>query len=278
MRLSISNIAWDPREDEAVARLLRSYSVDAIDIAPSKYFSCPASARDEDVARVRDWWGVRGIEVTGMQSLLFGTQGLNVFGSDSSRSNMLKHLTSICRIGGGLGATRLVFGSPKNRDRAGLTDEDASNIAIPFFSTLGDIAEENGTTICLEPNPVCYGANYMVTNAETALVVREIDHPCIKMQFDTGALTLTNEDPFTALDICASLVGHVHASEPNLVPLGDGVTDHAAMGRALQRCLSGHVVCIEMLGVKNEPQIVSIERALQVAVSHYRKSTLEETV
>ena len=34
MRVAISNIAWDPAEDEDVARLLQRHHVDAIDVAP----------------------------------------------------------------------------------------------------------------------------------------------------------------------------------------------------------------------------------------------------
>ena len=81
MRMAISNIAWDVAEDEVIAQLLDRYGIDAVDVAPGKYFPDPANASDDDIKRVRDWWAERGIEITGMQALLFGTSGLNVFGS-----------------------------------------------------------------------------------------------------------------------------------------------------------------------------------------------------
>ena len=46
---------------------------------------------------------------------------------------MLEHLRAVCRIGAGLGATRLVFGSPKNRDRSGLSDAWHSSRRLAFF-------------------------------------------------------------------------------------------------------------------------------------------------
>ena len=64
MRLAISNIAWDIAEDEAVASLLKKYEVDAIDIAPGKYFPMPALASNSDIQRVEDWWASRGIPAT----------------------------------------------------------------------------------------------------------------------------------------------------------------------------------------------------------------------
>jgi D-psicose/D-tagatose/L-ribulose 3-epimerase len=270
MRIAISNIAWDPREDEAIAVVLRRHGVDAIDVAPGKYFPEPERATEGEIFRVRRWWAERDIEITGMQALLFGTSGLNLFGPAEVRAAMLQRLEAICRIGAGLGATRLVFGSPKNRDRSGLDDGTALEMAVSFFRLLGNLARSHGVLVCLEPNPPRYGANFMTTCAETARVVRETDHPSIRMHFDTGALTINGEDPAAVLEECWPLIGHVHASEPDLVPLGDGGTDHGAMARALAACLPGHVVSIEMAATGNEPHPDSVGRALDVAIRHYR--------
>ena len=270
MRLAISNIAWDISEDASVADLLGKFGVDAVDVAPGKYFPDPASAKDEDIAKVRRWWADHGIEITGMQALLFGTTGLNVFGESKSQEAMLEHLRAVCRIGAGLGATRLVFGSPKNRDRSGLSDAQALEQAVSFFRRVGNTAQEHGVIVCLEPNPTRYGANFMTTSSETAHVVAAVGHEAIRMQFDTGALTINGESPESVLECSPRLIGHVHASEPDLVPLGDGGTDHQLMHRALSQHLPEHLVSIEMVATKEEPHLQSIERALVCAVGCYQ--------
>jgi sugar phosphate isomerase/epimerase len=270
MRLAVSGIAWDIAEDEDVARLLQKYDIDAIDVVPGKYFSEPGIARDEEIVRVKRWWSERGIEITGMQALLFGTTGLNIFGSSYVQEAMLHRLSAVCRIGGGLGASRLVFGSPKNRDRNGLDDQEVMEIAIPFFRKLGDIARSYGVVICLEPNPIRYGANFMINSVETAEVVRQVAHQAIRVQMDTGALTINGEDPMDMLEHSASLIGHIHASEPDLLPLGEGGTDHTAVAESLKQRLPSHVVSIEMLATKSEPHVLSIERSIGVAIRHYR--------
>lgn len=270
MRLAISNIAWDAAEDKDIAKLLKQYHIDAIDVAPGKYFPDPAKATDAEIARVKRWWAERGIEITGMQGLLFGTVGLNIFGSSEVQDAMLQHLGAVCRIGAGLGATRLVFGSPKNRDRNELDDEQAIGIAVPFFRRLGDVAQSYGVVVCLEPNPACYGANFMTTSAETAEVVRQVSHPAIRMQLDTGALAINGEDPGPVLQNNAMLIGHIHASEPGLVTLGDGGSDHNAVAIALHKWLPNHIVSIEMLPAKNETNLSALERAIGVAICYYR--------
>lgn len=273
MRLAISNIAWDVAEDEEIATLLKRFGIDAIDVAPGKYFPNPIEAMPEDILRVKKWWSTQGFEITGMQALLFGTTGLNVFGPPETQDTMLQHLAGVCRIGSGLGAKKLVFGSPKNRDRSGLNDQETMSRAISFFQRLGDIAQFNDVIICLEPNPICYGANFMTTSIETAMVVDAIKHPSIKMQFDTGALYINNENPVSILQNYAHLIGHIHASEANLLPLGDGGTKHAAMALAINQLLPDQVICIEMVATKNEPHVVSIERSLTVAIQHYQNES-----
>jgi len=269
VRVSISNIAWDPVEDDAVAELLEKRGVSAIDVAPGKYFPAPANAAVTDIARVRAAWEARGISIVGMQALLFGTTGLNVFGDDDSRDRMLAHLDHVCRIAAGLGVTPLVFGSPKNRDRGARTDEEVAGLSTAFFRRVGDVARAHGVVVCLEPNPPRYGANFMTTTEETATVVRRVDHAAIRMQLDTGALTITGEDPATLVARHGDLIGHVHASEPGLVPLGDGGTDHRACAAAVSRLTPARTVTIEMVATTNEPHLVSIDRALAVAVAAY---------
>ncbi|WP_341313015.1 TIM barrel protein [Paraburkholderia sp. IMGN_8] len=270
MRIAISNIAWEVANDQQVADILRSYRIDAIDVAPGKYFPEPKAADASDMARVRGWWADRGIEITGMQSLLFGTKGLNLFGTDESQQAMLEHLRAVCRIGSGLGATRLVFGSPRNRDRTGLADDAAHDIAVAFFRRLGDIAADYGVFVCLEPNPPLYGANFMTNSRDTATVVSAVAHPAIRMQLDTGAVTINEEDARDVVAQYARLIGHIHASEPNLVTLGEGGTNHAAVAEVLAELMPEQVVSIEMLAPKNGSAVDAVRRAVGEAVRCYR--------
>lgn len=270
MRIAISNIAWDVADDQQVADILREHRVDAIDVAPSKYFPDLKTADAGDIARVRGWWAERGIEITGMQSLLFGTTGLNVFGTVDSQREMLAHLQAVCRIGAGLGAQRLVFGSPRNRDRTGIADAAAHEIAVTFFRQLGDIAAEQGVFVCLEPNPPCYGANFMTNSGDTASVVSAVAHPSIRMQLDTGAVTINEENAREVVTRYAHLIGHVHASEPNLVTLGEGGTNHRAVAEALTELLPDQVVSIEMLAPKAGSAIDAVRRAVGEAIRCYR--------
>lgn len=270
MRISISNLAWDISEDLDVLSLLKEFQVDAIDIAPGKYFPEPAKATTADIVAVKTWWKEQGVDIIGMQSLLFGTIGLNVFGSQAVQEKLLAHLADICRIGSVLGATRLVFGSPKNRDCSGLSATETERVAQTFFRKLGDIAADQGVIICLEPNPAVYGANFMTTSNETCNVVTGIAHPNIKMQLDTGAVIINQESIEAVVAQAKNVIGHVHISEAQLATVGDTFNGHVALAEVLKTQLATFPATIEMLATKEESHLVSIRRALSHVTSLYR--------
>ena len=245
MRISISNIAWERDEEPQIAELLGRLGVTAVDVAPGKYFPDVAVALDADIRKVRNWWEERDISIYGMQSLLFGTKGLNVFGNADSQERLLQHLRHVCRIAGGLGAKRLVFGSPKNRDRSGLGDKEADDIALHFFGRLGDIARGHGVVITLEPNPVCYGTNWVIATKEAYAFVKELGNPGIAMQLDTGTV-ITNSEGTAEFSEVKDTVGHVHLSEPGLLPLCLAPDKHNGVLRAAAGIAPG-TVTIEML-------------------------------
>ena len=114
----------------------------------------------------------------------------------------------------------------------------------------------------------------MTNSPETLRVVREVDHPAIRMQLDIGSLIINNEEISVLLPQCASLIGHVHVSEPGLVPIGDCETDHAKMANFLNIYLPNHLATIEMLATKAEPHCTSIARSLDLCTFNYRKERL----
>jgi D-psicose/D-tagatose/L-ribulose 3-epimerase len=269
MKLSVSNIAWPTALDAEVGDILVAAGVTSIDVAPGKYFPVPGCATATDIATVRDTWAARGLGIAGMQALLFGTQGLNVFGDTHSQQRMLDHLDSVCRIAAGLGAPYLVFGSPKNRDRTGIEAARAFDLAVDFFTEVGRRAEGHGVAVCLEPNPERYQCNFMTDSASTAAVVRAVDRPSVKMQFDSGAILENGEDPDVVLAAYADIVGHVHISEPGLLPVGEGAASHAPVAAAVNTYLPAKVRCIEMLAPKNGDPIASIQRGVDEVLRVY---------
>jgi sugar phosphate isomerase/epimerase len=266
-RLSISNLAWEPAHDSQVAAILHSHDLRSIDVAPGRYFESPARADPEQIDAVRGAWARSGIQIIGLQSLMFGTQGLNLFGPAEVRNEMLAHLEGVCQTAVGLGARCLTFGSPRNRDADGWPPEAARDCACDFFTRLAAVAERHDVCICLEPNPPRYHCNFMTTTAEAADVVRAVGRNGIRLQLDTGTLAENHEDAEGIVASCADIIGHVHASEPGLAPLGSGRTDHHGYGRIIASLAAPLTVTVEML--PGEDRIAAVRGSIAVALGAY---------
>lgn len=263
--LSVSNIAWEPTLDREVARLLLDNGVQNIDVAPTKYISDVNSATDRELSEIRNFWAGFGISIVGFQSLLFGTSDLNLFGSRTDRDRTISHLRNVAKIARFLGAQRLVFGSPKNRNRDGLDDQTVEQIYLDFFSQLGDIGRDHDLVFCLEPNPVVYGCNFMTTSIETAHVVEAVNDPNVLMQFDTGALEITGENALCEAQDNEDLIGHIHLSSKNLMPAHFNEIAAVTLSKSLEALTEVNYVTIEQRDTEAEDNLDQIERSISYA-------------
>ena len=263
MRIAISNIAWRVDEEAAVRELLSARGVDAVEIAPSKIGPKPAELALGDVRAYRDFWGLHGIEIVAMQALLFGRPDFALFGTDAQRAELLTYLAGVVRSGGELGAHALVFGSPKNRLRGALSEQEAARVCAPFWRELGQVAVASGTCLCIEPNPPEYGADWIHSAADARALVEFVAHPGFGLHLDAAALHMAGEG---AADVkkCGGAIRHFHASEVQLAPVRAGTdVPHAAFAEVLREIGYTNVVSIEMRQVETSASnLPHLERAL----------------
>ena len=263
--ISISNIAWPQELDEKIGNLLTNQGIHFIDVAPSKYFKNLQDASKEEINKVRKNWKNRGIQICGMQSLMYGVNELNLFTSETDRKLMYAHLKAVCRIGQGLGVRYLTFGSPKNRLIGEQSKEEIRNISFNFFYNLGKIAKDYDLIFCLEPNPKEYGANFLVKTEEAIEFIKKLNHPNVMMQFDTGTCILNKEENFNKLDL--PLIGHIHASTPFLCPIDNQTVKSVKNILNMLGAPKEKIICIEMLCKDKNRVVDTILNAIKLLKS-----------
>jgi sugar phosphate isomerase/epimerase len=246
MKLAISNIAWPIEADTWVARVLADEGIEGVEVAPTKMWPDPTAASDDAIDEVRNFWSARSLEIVAAQALLYGRPDLTLFTDEATREATLTYLDGIFRVCGRLGATPLVFGSPRNRAIGDLEPRAAWPIARDFFARAAESASHHGVVLCVEPNPPEYGCDFVTSAEDAAKLCALVDHPAFGIHLDTAAMTLAGEDPRHALEVCGPFVRHLHASEPFLARFGTTGVDHETMAALLRERAYQGWVSVEM--------------------------------
>jgi Sugar phosphate isomerases/epimerases len=261
--LAASNIAWEPAEDDAVAKVLVGAGFTGVEIAPTKRWESPVEATKREIAAYRSEWVKRGLKIVALQSLLYGRPDLQLFGNQVGRRALREYMLALIEMAAGLGATVLVFGSPKNRQRRAMPMAEAMeamDIAREFFREIGAVAMSRSCVVCIEPNPPSYDCDFVNTTSEAIALVEAIGNRGIRVQGDIGAILAMNEDPAGALSSAAGWLGHLHVSEPGLAEISNIGANEAAAGALRDSNYSGRV-SIEMRAVASGSRVDAVARA-----------------
>jgi sugar phosphate isomerase/epimerase len=248
VRTAFSNLAWPAEDDEAAMRLLVDAGVTSLEVAPTRLWDDPLAQDADEVAAARRTIEAAGMRVVALQSLLFRKPELQLFGDDEARAGLHAHLVGMADLAAGLGATRLVFGSPGNRRRGDLPVERADEIGAEFFARLGAEAADRGVVFVVEANPTDYGCDWLSDSVASTAFVRAVDSPGVRLHLDTACMALAGDDAPQRVREGADVLAHVHASAPQLGEVGpDGPVDHDAIAAALRDVGYDGSVSVEML-------------------------------
>jgi D-psicose/D-tagatose/L-ribulose 3-epimerase len=269
MSIAISNLAWQPEEDAEVLAALHTNGVSQLELAPTKTWPQLDQVPQQEATAYRRQLTEQGFSIVALQSLLFGQPDLVLFGSTEQRRALQSYLEHVIQLGGWLQAQVLVFGSPKNRQRGPLNLEEATDIAVPFFRQLGQVADSEGVWLCIEPNPIAYACDFITTTTDGIDLVKQVNHSGFGLHLDAGGIYLAQEDIHTVIPAAIPFAKHFHISEPNLAPIGTTPDfPHATLHHELmQSGYTGHVSIEMRSGEQNN--LAQVERAVHLAQQVY---------
>lgn len=126
----------------------------------------------------------------------------------------------------GLGAPLICgpLGAPLGWFSGNAPTPDEKKRSVELLQEVALYAEERGVTIVLEylNRFEMYLTN---TAADLAALVREVDHPSVRMMYDTFHAHIEEKDPRAAMNDCADVLVHVHISENDRGTPGAGQVD-----------------------------------------------------
>jgi D-psicose/D-tagatose/L-ribulose 3-epimerase len=231
VRFAVSNIAWGPREDPSALTYLRERGVEGVEIAPTRLWPDWEGAGARAAGAYRRVLEDAGLTCPALQAVLFGQPELLLFGTAGQRRRLEDHLRRVAEIAAALGAMAVVFGSPANRLRDGLSSQEAFASATTVLRRVGEVYDQQGVKLVIEANPPEYGCDFVTHLPEARALVEAVDSVGVALHADSGAMLLNGEDPAT-LRRYAPELAYFHASEPFLRPL-TAESGHGVLGRAL---------------------------------------------
>lgn len=270
MNIAFSNIGWPKNMDLPVSILLKQANINRIEIAPTRSFFNIENINSSVMEKEKSFWQQQNISIVAMQSLLFGKPDLQLFGSNGSRNALFEHLQKLYEVASIIGAKKLVFGSPKNRVIPDNLDQDTAwELAVEFFYKAGETAKDFGLELCLEPNPVHYGCNFITNSTEGLNLVRKVASDGFKLHLDTACMTLSGENVMNSILNAGELLAHFHVSAPGLGPLEDFFVDHEASSSALRQIGYSGSISVEMRQSSLQNLTSTISNAITLVKKYY---------
>lgn len=207
-RLSVSNIAWNHDDTVDIIKVLRSFHISSIELAPTKVCKW-----DEWSADTISSMKMHGIPYTSCQSILYNTD-IKIFEEPTA---FIAHYEKVCSICKDLGIKYIVFGSPSARH---LTT-DCNPIGL--FKEIGFISSKYDIICCIEPNSTKYGCTWLTTLKDVHSFIMQVDHPNIRINFDFGNYYMENDT--TNIAEVTPYISHMQISMPYLDALSSITSD-----------------------------------------------------
>jgi sugar phosphate isomerase/epimerase len=213
MKCAVSNLGFRGVAPSYYVPKLREIGIQGLEIALNELWPESPHVSKGDLARFRETLQSSDLEVSAIQSLLFGKAELQLL-DRGCWSEMREHFNQIMWVAGELGAKTLVFGSPKNRIRADLPYHEALSLATEFFQSISEDLDKQNLTLAIEPNPRAYGADFLINYTEVCALVKMINHSSVGTQIDYGCLLLEGVNSLQAFLTQEPV--HVQLSSPKL--------------------------------------------------------------
>ena len=164
-----------------------------------------------------------GIECAGLHWLLSPPpKGLHFTTPDAAvRQKTIAYFDKLIDFCGDLGGPYMIFGSPKQRNTAGISIEEAKKYFADGLAEVADHAQERGVKILIEP--LARSVTDVVNTLKEALELAErVDHPAIQIIFDFHN-TDDETEPFDVLlKKYYEHIHHIHVQEMDGKHLGTG--------------------------------------------------------
>lgn len=258
-RFAICNETFEGWPWERVCRFVAETGYQGVEIAPFTLAPAVTEISPERRKEIRSQAEDAGLEIVGLHWLLASPPGLHIHTRDEAlRRKTVDYLRALVDFAGDVGARVMIFGSPKQRrledgDREGAWERTRDS----YRQVLPLLAERN-VILCQESLPAPE-ADFIMTAAEAARMVRELNHPNFRLMLDAKSMCAEEAPPAEIIREYGRLVEHFHANDANRRGPGFGDTDFRPMAAALKGVGFSGYVSVEVFDYTPDPETIARE-------------------
>ena len=233
---------------------------DLVEIAPftiAKYVTEISAAQRVEI---RDAAAHAGVGIAGLHWVLVQTEGLHLTSPDRDiRERTSHYLTELVKCCADFGGTRIVLGSPKQRNFGeGITFDRACRWAHDTISDSVKHAEDRGVVICFEPLAPSE-TNFINTAAEGIRFAAQFASPAMSIILDVKAMCAEEKPIPQIIRESAGRFAYFHANDANLKGPGFGDIDFTPIAAALRDAHYDGTVSVEVFKFDEGPEIIATQ-------------------
>lgn len=260
MKFAICNETYQGWSLEDTCRHVAQTGYDGLEIAPFTLEEDPRDISESDAERVGKTVREHGLEIVGLHWLFVKPAWLHLTTDDPLlRKDTLAFGQHLARLCAAMQGTVMVWGSPKQRDlEEDWKYEDASARAAEILRGVAEVAHEGGVTIAMEPLGRAE-TNFLNTAEETVCLIRQVDHPGLRLHLDVKAMSDEEKDIPSIIRESQSELAHFHANDPNLRGPGFGDVEFSPIAETLHEVGYEGFVSVEVFDYRPDPETIAAQ-------------------
>ncbi len=258
MKTGICNEIFASWSIEDTIKYVSSMGYDGIEIAPFTLANSVCEISDDERKKIKTLAQKNNLEIIGTHWLLVKPEGLSISSPDAQlRKKTSLYFEELVRFTSDIGGKIMVLGSPKQRSIGqGQTGQDVLEYFRQVIKGPLEIARDRNITICLEPL-ARKETNFVNTVTEAISIIKEINHPNLKLILDVKAMSDENRPYPDIINEGKDYLAHFHANDRNLLGPGFGDVDFAPIIDALKSINYRGYISVEVFDFSPGPETIA---------------------
>jgi sugar phosphate isomerase/epimerase len=258
MKFAICNEIFQGWKIEDVFAEAARIGYDAVEIAPFTLANAVTDISAVERKRLRELAGRNGIAIAGIHWVLVKPEGLYINHPDPQiRERTGNYFCELADFCADVGGTRIVVGSPKQRNRLpNVSIDQARDWAIDTLRGAVARAAARDVTVCFEPlGPG--ETNFINTAAEAIEFVRRLPSPNFQIILDVKAMSSEVKPISEIIRESWPHFAHFHANDPNLKGPGFGQVDFKPIATVLKEVGYNGFVSVEVFNFDDGAETIA---------------------